>query len=128
VLGTNKLGSPYLSFSFALKSDSQLVALTDSLNPALQTFKQSEFYPEPKFHVSIGWALLDGSEVAKSKEDFPTITGLSQGVIEDLNREFASRLRRPSACLEAEEVCVKIGKDVFRWGLGRGGMMRRAAM
>jgi len=98
----------------------QLGALTNALNPALQTFKQSEFYPEPKFHVSIGWALLEGSEAAKSTEDFPTITGLSQGVIEDLNRDFASRLRRPSACLEAEEVCVKIGKDVFRWGLGRG--------
>ena len=70
--------------------------------------------------MSIGWALLEGSGVAKSTEGFPTITGLSQDVIEDLNKDFASQLRRPSAYLEAEEVCVKIGKEVFRWGLGRG--------
>jgi len=98
----------------------QLEALTHALTPALQAIKQSEFYPEPKFHVSIGWALLKGRGVAMSAEYFPTITELPQGMIEDLNRDFASRLRRPSARLEAEEVCVKMGKDVFRWGLGQG--------
>ena len=112
-----------LSLSFvtrALKSNSQLEALTNALAPALQAIKQSDFYPEPKFHVSIGWALLKGSGVAKSTERFPTITELPQGVIEDLNRDFASLLQRPSARLEAQEVGVKIGKVVFRWGLGRG--------
>lgn len=98
----------------------QLGALTNALTPALQAIKQSEFYPEPKFHVSIGWALLEQNGVTKSTRDFPTITDLPQGVIEDLNRDFSPRLRRPSALLEVEEVCVKIGKDVFRWGLGRG--------
>jgi len=37
-----------------------------------------------------------------------------------LNRDFASQLRRLSASVEAEEVCVKIGKEVFQWGLGWG--------
>lgn len=118
-LGTNKLHFRYLSFACALKIHSQLEALTHALTPALQAIKQSEFYPEPKFHVSIGWALSKGRGVAMSAEYFPTITELPQGMIEDLNRDFASRLRRPSARLEAEEVCVKMGKDVFRWGLGR---------
>lgn len=117
--GMNKLGFSHLSFACALKRDLQLGALAGALTPALQAIKQSEFYPEPKFHVSIGWALSEGNGVSQSTEGFPTITGLPKGVIEDLNRDFASRLRRPSARLEAEEVCVKIGKDVFRWELGR---------
>jgi len=69
--------------------------------------------------VSIGWALLERNRIDKSAE-FPTITGLPQDVIEDLNRDLASRLRGPSARVEAEEVCVSIGKDAFRWGLGWG--------
>lgn len=68
--------------------------------------------------MSIAWALLAGNGDTKSAADFPTITDVPRGVIEDLNREFAPRLRTPSARLEAEEVCVKIGKDAFRWGLG----------
>ncbi|KAF9651575.1 hypothetical protein BDM02DRAFT_3154187 [Thelephora ganbajun] len=96
----------------------QIGALTDALTPALRAIKQSEFYPEPKFHVSIGWALLERNGIDKSTEDFPTITELPQDVIEDLNRDFAPQLCRPSARVEVEEVCVKIGKDVFRWGLG----------
>ena len=98
----------------------QLGALTDALTPALRAIKQSEFYPEPKFHVSIGWALLERNGVDKPTGNFPTIAELPQGVIEDLNREFASQLQKPSARVEAEEVCVKIGKDVFRWGLDPG--------
>ena len=99
----------------------QLRRLTDALAPALRAIKQNEFYPEPKFHVSIGWALLGRTGIDKSTEIFPTIAELPQNVIEELNREFASQLHRPSACVEAEAVCVKIGKDAFRWGLGLGG-------
>jgi len=99
---------------------SQLGALTDALTPALRAIKQSEFYPKPKFHVSIGWALLKRDGADNSTEDFPTTAELPQDVIEDLNRDFASKLRRPSAHVEAEEVCVKVGKDAFRWGLGQG--------
>ena len=98
----------------------QLVAITAALAPELQALKQGEFYPEPKFHVSIGWALLRGNGAIQSTEDFPTITELPQGVIEDLNRDFGVQLQKPSAHLEAEEVCIKIGKDVFRWRLGQG--------
>ena len=100
---------------------SQLGALTDALTPALRAIKQSEFYPEPKFHVSIGWALLERNGADKPTGNFPTIAELPQCVIEDLNREFAPQLRKPSARVEAEEVCVKIGKDTFRWGLSSRG-------
>lgn len=101
-----------------LKICLQLEALSDALTPALRAIKQSEFYPEPKFHVSIGWALLERNGADKSTEDLPTIAEFPQDVIEGLNRDFASQLRRPSARIETEEVCVKIGKEAFQWGLG----------
>ena len=116
----NKYGYPYLSFPCSLSIYLQLRALSDALTPALRAIRQNEFYPEPKFHVSIGWALLERNGIDKSAEEFPTIKGLPQDVIEDLNRDLASRLRGPSAHVEVEEVCVGIGKDVFRWGLGWG--------
>jgi len=96
----------------------QLGALTDALTPALRAIKQNEFYPKPKFHVSIGWALLERNGVDRSTRNFPTIAELPREMIDDLNRDFASQLCKPSARVEAEEVCVKIGKDAFRWGLG----------
>lgn len=116
---TNRLGSLYLLFPCVLKIYLQLGALSDALTPTLRAIKQSEFYPEPKFHVSIGWALLGRKGIDKSSENFPTIAEFPQDVIVDLNRDFASQLRRPSARLEAEKVCVKVGKDVFEWELGR---------
>ena len=108
------------SFAHVLKILLQLGALTDALTPALRAIRQGGFYPEPKFHVSIGWALLERDGVDKSTGDFPTIAELPQDVIEDLNRGHASELRKSSACVEVEEVCIKIGKDSFRWGLGSG--------
>jgi len=95
----------------------QLGALSQALAPALRAIRQSEFYPEPRFHVSIGWALLERKGVDKLVDDFPTIAELPQDVIEGLNRDFVAQLRRPSARVETEEVCVKIGKETFRWGL-----------
>ena len=105
--------------------------MTDALAPALRAIKQSEFYPEPKFHVSVGWALLEGggtgipdtageNGTGEPAGNFPTIAELPQDVVEELNRDFASRLRKPSAHVEAEEVSVRIGKDAFRWRLGSG--------
>lgn len=117
---TNRSGPPYLSFPCVLKIYSQLGALSQALTPALRAIRQGEFYPEPRFHVSIGWALLERKGVDKLAGDFPTITELPQDVVEDLNRDFAAQLRRPSARVETEEVCVKIGKETFRWGLGWG--------
>jgi len=96
----------------------ELKALANALAPALRAIKQNDFYCEPKFHVSIGWALLERNGVDKPTGDFLAIAELPRDVIEDLNREFASQLRKLSARVEAEEVCVKIGKDVFRWRLG----------
>ncbi|KAF7982875.1 hypothetical protein HWV62_25110 [Athelia sp. TMB] len=34
-------------------------ALIEALTPALRAIRQREFYSDPRFHASIGWALLD---------------------------------------------------------------------
>jgi len=33
-------------------------ALADALVPSLRTLRQKEYYSEPRFHASIGWALM----------------------------------------------------------------------
>ena len=40
-------------------SSGQLRALSDALTPTLHSFRQKEFYIDPRFHASIAWALLD---------------------------------------------------------------------
>jgi U6 snRNA phosphodiesterase len=37
----------------------QLRALSEALTPTLHSFRQKEFYTDPRFHASIAWALLD---------------------------------------------------------------------
>lgn len=37
---------------------SQMSTLADSLTPALQAIRQQIYYVKPRFHASIGWALL----------------------------------------------------------------------
>ncbi|KAI0711660.1 hypothetical protein C8Q76DRAFT_769439 [Earliella scabrosa] len=49
-------------------------ALSDALTPTLRSIHQKEFYEEPRFHVSIAWALLDGSE----SSDSTPLPGISQ--------------------------------------------------
>ncbi|KAK7021220.1 U6 snRNA phosphodiesterase [Favolaschia claudopus] len=40
----------------------ELATLTSSLTPTLQAMRQQEFYSSPRFHASIGWALLGGKD------------------------------------------------------------------
>src|ERR1700720_1202236 len=34
--------------------------LAEALNMILRSFRQNEFYTDPRFHASIAWALLEG--------------------------------------------------------------------
>ncbi|KAI8973981.1 hypothetical protein BD414DRAFT_498765 [Trametes punicea] len=38
--------------------------LVEELTPTLRSIRQKEFYEDPRFHASIAWALLDGSQPA----------------------------------------------------------------
>ncbi|RPD65182.1 hypothetical protein L226DRAFT_543431 [Lentinus tigrinus ALCF2SS1-7] len=113
--------------------------LSDSLTPALRSIRQKEFYEQPRFHISIAWALLDGSRdsapaptseplpspaeastppLVSSGDIFRTIPSFPPSLVPQLQTEFGRELVSPMVgTFEAEEVCVRIGKDVGKWKL-----------
>ncbi|KAK0494028.1 U6 snRNA phosphodiesterase Usb1 [Armillaria luteobubalina] len=95
----------------------QLSQLSIALTPILQTFRQKDYYAEPRFHASIAWALR-GEAPSDSQTQFPTITGIPSQLIDKLNQEYQSRLSAKSMNFyDADTICVKIGKDVSSWRL-----------
>ncbi|KAI0250479.1 hypothetical protein BJV78DRAFT_1219564 [Lactifluus subvellereus] len=119
----------------------ELRALSDTLTPALQSFRQKEYYDQPRFHASFAWVLLDRPAQASVSEapeplaplavapwedptngnesSFSTITCLPENIIPALNAELGSQLNGSAGIFEAGEVRIRIGKDVFSWGLSR---------
>ncbi|KAI0718424.1 hypothetical protein C8T65DRAFT_804065 [Cerioporus squamosus] len=108
-----------------------LKELSDSLTPALRSIRQKEFYEQPRFHASLAWALLDGSRPSGTTRSaseptppvsieptFPTIPSFPPSLVSQLQKEFGRELASPVVgTFEAEEVCVRIGKDVRKWKL-----------
>ncbi|OSX56490.1 hypothetical protein POSPLADRAFT_1159837 [Postia placenta MAD-698-R-SB12] len=103
--------------------------LSEALTPILRSIRQKEFYSEPRFHVSIAWALLDraasgsctiaGSETitqtSDSSQTFCSISALPPTLVSALNAEFSSLLSaKHIGSFEMNQVCVKVGKDVKR--------------
>ncbi|KII86598.1 hypothetical protein PLICRDRAFT_142946 [Plicaturopsis crispa FD-325 SS-3] len=117
---------------------SELKALSECLTPTLQSIRQKEFYPEPRFHASIAWALLDPAQQSAidtaphssqdtdslsppladtTPEAFPTIPRLPESLVHDLNRQYGDRLTAKAGRFDVDGVKTKIGKDVFGWHL-----------
>ncbi|EPQ54718.1 hypothetical protein GLOTRDRAFT_94143 [Gloeophyllum trabeum ATCC 11539] len=120
----------------------ELSKLSAALTPHLQLLRQKSFYSEPRFHASFAWALLSSAPVADESHSaistsrieghlqspsqnrdasaFPTIPALPVDLVPKLNSAFASQLASPHVgSFEVTEVCVKIGKVVSRFKLGR---------
>jgi len=91
--------------------------MADALTPSLRAIRQQEFYADPRFHASIGWALLDN---AKSEErttsSFPTIACLPPSLLSTLNEKYSAKLASLGA-FDVDQICVKIGKEICRWRL-----------
>jgi hypothetical protein len=123
--------------NLSLTSPPKLRALSDVLSPALRSFRQKEYYEQPRFHASFAWVLLDRpaqppperSEptlpVATSLEEpssentnsFPTVPRLPENIIPALNAELDSHLKSTAGIFDVGEVRIRIGKDVFSWAL-----------
>ncbi|RDX46438.1 hypothetical protein OH76DRAFT_1528851 [Lentinus brumalis] len=116
-----------------------LKELSDGLTPLLRSIRQKEFYEQPRFHASIAWALLDDSRasaapcsasesLARPEEDstpspavesrFPTIASFPPSLVPQLQKEFGRELVSPVVgTFDAEEICVRIGREVRKWKL-----------
>ncbi|KAK7691049.1 hypothetical protein QCA50_006152 [Cerrena zonata] len=118
----------------------ELKLMSDSLIPTLKAIRQREFYSDPRFHASIGWALMsqnsDSSSLGMSKTstlpgnpedevdnslstEFPTVSSLPEELISTLRKEFGTSLLNKSTIgsFSVDSLCVRIGKDVSRWSL-----------
>ena len=116
--------------------------LCEALSPALKSIHQQEYYTTPRFHASLGWALLHKArqttspdpqsiprncaadsvttkppnERATSSQEWPTISCLPQELITALNRKYSEKLSSLNdAFCSAEAVTLKIGKEIFTW-------------
>ncbi|EJF57002.1 hypothetical protein DICSQDRAFT_129768 [Dichomitus squalens LYAD-421 SS1] len=124
-----------------------LKTLVENLTPALRAIRQKEFYEDPRFHASIAWALLDGAKTpigdttgevhlpstqvvsnrhpgehgvtsTSNTTDFPTIFQFPPSLIPQLRAEFCHELvQRGVGDFEAQEVHLRIGKEVSKWRL-----------
>ncbi|KAJ7505566.1 hypothetical protein B0H11DRAFT_429103 [Mycena galericulata] len=132
----------------------ELKTITSMLTPTLRAIRQQEYYAAPRFHASIGWALLRGrasppqgstsadnttpeagqvpiysgsinSESRTSSlvslvpsKEYPTITGFPPALVPDLNERYGPALTATAVkSFDVGEICIKIGKEVFRWRL-----------
>ncbi|KAH9850234.1 U6 snRNA phosphodiesterase Usb1 [Lenzites betulinus] len=121
-----------------------LKELSNRLTPTLKAIRQKEFYEDPRFHASIAWALLHNPEeqadttsphsdstLASSssnarppggptcgEDTFPTIPCFPDSMVPKLRADFSRELAQVGVgTFEAEEVRVRIGKEVSRWRL-----------
>ncbi|KAI0299597.1 hypothetical protein BC826DRAFT_906356 [Russula brevipes] len=124
----------------------ELRALSDALTPALHSFRQKEYYAEPRFHASFAWVLLDcpsqdslsqapepleleppsaatllgdPDPAAKNVDSLtlPTIPRLPESIVPALNAQLSSQLKSSDGIFTVGEVRIRIGKDVFCWAL-----------
>jgi len=97
----------------------ELKFLSDGLTSFIATLRQKEYYTDPRFHASIAWALI-GAQTPNGADDsyFQTISQLPTSLSAALNEQYAPTLSSPSCgAFDVQDVCLKIGKDVFTWML-----------
>lgn len=118
----------------------ELRTISEALIPTLRAIRQKEFYSEPRFHASFGWALMScpstpvtrptseattpeetslSDELRSGNEDsFSTIERFPEELVPTLKREFGPTLLTPIVGIfEVDSLCVRIGKDINRWKL-----------
>jgi hypothetical protein len=136
---SNRPPSLYSTFekNLSLTSPPKLRALSDALAPTLRSFRQKEYYEQPRFHASFAWVLLDRptqppperseptlpvdtpleDPSSENTNSFPTVPRLHENIIPALNAELDSHLKSTAGIFDVGEVRIRIGKDVFSWAL-----------
>lgn len=83
----------------------QLAEISQLMSPFLQELRQPSYYLHPRYHTSVAWILTLSPDTKKFPADLPT----------RLESQFSQRLRE--VVIDVEEMYVKIGKQVTRFGL-----------
>jgi hypothetical protein len=106
----------------------------------LHTFRQKEYYEQPRFHASFAWVLLDRpahspptqapesletlsttrldeDSASENTNSFPAILRLPENIVPALNAELGSQLKGTAGIFDVGEVRIRIGKDIFSWSL-----------
>ncbi|KAJ7070046.1 U6 snRNA phosphodiesterase Usb1 [Mycena amicta] len=102
----------------------ELSALTNEFTPILRGMRQNEYYAAPRFHASIGWALLPGDTQSESHPNLATSSSnlsspvFSPTLLPALNAEYGARLNSGVKSFDVGEIAIKIGKNVASWMLG----------
>ncbi|KAG2010105.1 hypothetical protein CC2G_012951 [Coprinopsis cinerea AmutBmut pab1-1] len=105
-----------------------LRTLASSLTSVMKSFRQKEYYESPRFHASIGWALLDipspldherkSAARTASPLDFPTIPRFPNTLLPFLEEKYHKALTSGKvAVFHVDQVTVKIGKEISCWQL-----------
>lgn len=81
--------------------------MSNALLPKLEELRQAGYYRNPRFHVSVAWVLTRD----------PTSNGFPNGLCSKLNDLYGDDLR--NIPIEVDNICIKIGKTVDSWMLGR---------
>ncbi|KAF9493542.1 hypothetical protein BDN71DRAFT_1508509 [Pleurotus eryngii] len=106
----------------------ELKELSKGLTPILKPLRQKAYYPEPRFHASFAWALLQSTQQEGSPSnavattlpsaEFRAISQFPTDLVPELNRTYRSRLSSASvSTFTVENIHVKIGKEESKWRL-----------
>ncbi|KAI5835258.1 hypothetical protein K523DRAFT_291933 [Schizophyllum commune Tattone D] len=121
----------------------ELATMTAKLTPFLRSIRQQEYYSDPKYHASIGWALLspkcatstsavngkNEATISANAAETPAIPATStdlafaslpafpETLVDGLNSTYGSRTVKVGL-VEVGRVSVRIGKEVSSWALG----------
>ena len=113
--------------------------LSNSIHPTLQLLRQKEFHKEPRFHISIAWALLESAPISsiesslfepsvnspgakendkRRKKMARAIHSFPSNLVPALNTLFMKELSSGVVgTFDVDRLCVRIGKEVSNWNL-----------
>ncbi|PPR07102.1 hypothetical protein CVT24_010938 [Panaeolus cyanescens] len=120
----------------------ELNLISVSLGPSLRSIRQQEYYVNPRFHASIGWALLHRandnsgssaisdsfctavndtevnltSDIDQATPPFHTIPHFPKSLVPSLNESHQEKLSQVGT-FNVKSLTLKIGKQVSTWPL-----------
>lgn len=93
----------------------QIKPLVDSINVELQRQRLPVYYDEARFHASIAWCTLPPPLDDGGTPVVTACTAFDEARLKILEQQYGKGIR--DEVLFAGEICLSIGKEVFRYPL-----------